>query len=464
MYRAVAAALLLAGLTAGLPASATLAAAPAPLRANAVEAGSTHTCAVTTAGGVRCWGSNFHGQLGDATTLMRTVPVAVPALTDVRAVGAGDHTCALTNLGGISCWGSNSSGELGDGTRTDRRTPVPVSGLSGRATALAVGLDHTCALLESATVECWGENASGQLGHGATLDSATPVAVSDLANVTSVAAGGSHTCALTNTGGVKCWGSNTYGQLGIGSIGGSSLTPVDVESLTSGVSSIAIGREHGCAVTTEGAVKCWGVDRHGQLGTVTNCGSFPNWICPRPGPVDRLSTGVSAIAAGLDHTCARLTGGALKCWGEGNRGQLGNGGRYSYVPVDVVGIQSGAVGITLGTTHTCALMLTGEVKCWGDNSSGQVGDGTRTNRVTPVVIPAGPTSCLVPGLKGKTLAAARNVFARTACSLGPIRRAFSTKIRKGRVVSQRPKPGAELPSGASVKIVVSRGMPRKRGG
>lgn len=445
----------------GLPASATVATATAPLRAIALDAGSTHTCAVTSEGEVRCWGSNFRGQVGDGTTLRRTVPVGVRVLSGVRAVGAGDHTCALTTLGAISCWGSNSSGELGDGTRADRRAPVSVSGLSGRANALAVGLDHTCALLESATVACWGENGRGQLGTGTTVDSSVPVAVPGLPRIAAVDSGGSHTCALTTTGGVKCWGSNAYGQLGTGTEGGSSITPVDVAGLTSGIASIAAGGDHTCAVTTDGGAKCWGIDDHGQLGTVTNCGTFPNWVCTSPGPVDELSTGVSAMTAGPDHTCARMSFGGLKCWGEGNRGQLGNGDGYSYTPADVVGFQSGGAGVSVGGTHTCALTTGGEVRCWGNNSTGQVGDGTRRGRSTPVAVLAGPTGCVVPRLRGRTLAVARDALARTACALAPLRRAFSGKVRKGRIVSQRPAPGAVQPAGAPIRLVVSRG---KRGG
>jgi alpha-tubulin suppressor-like RCC1 family protein len=455
---------LLAGGVAAVPARPSVAASPPRLQASLVDAGHTHACAVTRTGSVRCWGSNFRGQLGDGTTLGRSVPVEVRAMSDVRSVGAGDHTCALTNAGSISCWGRNSSGELGDGTRFDRRTPVPVGGLPGLVTALAVGLNHTCALTEAATVACWGDNGKGQLGNGTTVDSATPLTVPGLMSIASVASGGGHTCAVTSAGGVKCWGSNKFGQLGTGSPGRSSLTPVDVVGLSSGVSSIALGRDHSCALTTEGAAMCWGIDNHGQLGSVTNCGVFPNWVCPSPTPVDDLSSGVSELAAGPDHTCARISGGALRCWGEGNRGQLGNGGGYSYVPVRVVGFQSGAAGITLGAYHTCAPRAAGEVMCWGENSSGQVGDGTRRRRPTAVPVVAGPSGCVVPKLKGRTVAAAKNLLGRTACSLAPIRRAFSPTVKKGRVIAQRPPSGKELPAGASVRLVISKGMLRKRGG
>jgi alpha-tubulin suppressor-like RCC1 family protein len=463
MYRALAAGVLLFGIVSAVQMPSRVAAAPARLQATVVDVGHTHSCAVTRSGGVRCWGSNFRGQLGDGTTLGRIVPVEVRALVGVRAVGAGDHTCALTNTGSISCWGRNSSGELGDGTRTDRRTPVPVVGLSGFATALAVGVNHTCALTESEMVACWGENGKGQLGNGTTVDSSTPITVRGLTGVAAVASGGGHSCAVMSAGGVKCWGSNRFGQLGTGSVGGESLTPVDVAGLSSGILSVAAGRDHTCAVTTEGAAMCWGRDNHGQLGTVTHCGAFPDWVCG-PGPVDDLSSGVAEITAGPDHTCARTSGGGLKCWGEGNRGQLGNGNGYSYVPVDVVGVQSGATGISVGAYHSCAPTAAGDVLCWGENSSGQIGDGTRRRRSTPVAVVAGPDGCDVPSLKGKTLPAGRELLARTSCSLGPIRRAFSRKVKKGRVISQRPAARSKLPAGASIRLVISKGVTMKRGG
>ena len=145
-------------------------------------------------------------------------------------------------------------------------------------------------------------------------------------------------------------------------------------------------------------------------------------------------------------------------------GQLGWGHGYSYTPVDVSGFQGGASNITVGASHTCALSVAGDVACWGGNSNGRVGDGTRTNRSTPVSVLAGPTGCVVPRLKRKTLAAVNSALAGTACSLGPVRRAYSAKVKKGRVLSQRPAPGAERPSGSPISLVLSKGMPRKRGG
>jgi alpha-tubulin suppressor-like RCC1 family protein len=345
----------------------------------AIAAGGYHTCALTVGGGVKCWGWNYYGQLGDGTTTSRTTPVDVGGLTSgVVAIAAGRwHTCALTTGGGVKCWGLNDSGQLGDGTTTDRTTPVDVSGLGSGVSAIAAGDWHTCALTAGGGVKCWGQNSSGQLGDGTTTSRTTPVDVSGLGSgVSAIAAGGSRTCALTAGGGVKCWGSNGLGQLGDGTTTSRNM-PVDVSGLGSGVRAIAAGVDHTCALTASGGIKCWGNNTYGQLGI----GKFG--YRPIPADVSGLGSGVSAIAAGDLHTCA-LTAGGVKCWGANRGGQLGNGmWTDSATSVDVSGLGSGVRAIAAGDLHTCALRA-GGVKCWGRNSSGQLGDGTTTSRTTPV--------------------------------------------------------------------------------
>jgi alpha-tubulin suppressor-like RCC1 family protein len=384
--------------------------APEPAHANnvaAVSAGGLHTCALTAGGGIQCWGYNTVGELGDGTTATRSTPVDVFGLTSgMAAVSAGYvDTCAVTTGGGVICWGGNSYGELGYGIAGGySSTPVPVSGLASAAAAVSVGGSHVCALTTGGAVKCWGFNGGGQLGNGSTTNSSSPVDVSGLTSgVAAVSAGGGYTCALTTAGGVKCWGSNSAGQLGNGCCSDSS-TPVNVSGLTSGVAAISAGAEHTCALTTGGGVKCWGRNLQGQLGngttTINSCDCITT-----PVDVSGLTSGVAAVSAGQHHTCALTTGGGVKCWGGNGVGQLGNGTTTdSSTPVDVSGLTSGVAVVSAGDVHNCAVTTLGGAKCWGYNGYGQLGNSTFTDSHSPVdVVGLGPKS--VGGITSLTDAA-----------------------------------------------------------
>ena len=343
--------------------------------ASEISAGGWHTCALTDSGAVKCWGDNGDGQLGDGTTTNRNVPIAVSGLSSgiIAIAGGGDHTCALASSGAVKCWGDNEYGQLGDGTTVNRNVPVNVSGLSSGIIAIAGGGAHTCALASSGAVKCWGDNEYGQLGDGTNNDSNISVNVSGLSSgIIAIAAGGEHTCALTSSGALKCWGANGDGQLG----NGRSNVPVDVSGLSSGIIAISAGGVHTCALTYSGAVKCWGFNWYGQLGDGT--GGYWRNDSNVPVAVSGLSSGISAISAGWYHTCALTDSGAVGCWGRNNYGQLGDWtyGGLSNVPVAVSYLSSGISAISAGKGHTCALTSSGAVKCWGYNWHGQLGDGT----------------------------------------------------------------------------------------
>jgi alpha-tubulin suppressor-like RCC1 family protein len=347
-----------------------------------VAAGGSHTCAGVD-GGVQCWGDNTYGQLGDGTHSGRTTPVDVVGLNaSARALITGDHhTCALTASNGVKCWGGNGAGQLGDGTTTDRTTPVDVSGLGSGVHTIAAGGGHTCALVYGG-VRCWGWNADGQLGDGSKVIRTTPVAVSGLSSgMRAVAAGASHTCAVTDGGAVQCWGDNRYGQLGDGSTT-DRTTPVNVLGLDSGVRAIAAGGYHTCALTAAGQMKCWGANDSGQLGDGTTIQHAT------PVDVSGLAGGVSALGAGGCHTCALMDtvqGGGIQCWGDNGHGQLGDGTTIPRMtPVEVFGLTINVDAVAAGTRHTCAVVQEDRLTCWGRNDYGQLGDGSMQDRTIPV--------------------------------------------------------------------------------
>ena len=348
-----------------------------------VAAGGYHTCALNTAGSVQCWGQNAFGELGNNSTTSSPVPVAVSGLASgVVAIAAGGwHTCALTMAGGVQCWGANAYGQLGNSATTNSSVPVAVSGLSSGVVAIAAGLEHTCALTTAGGVQCWGRNGYGQVGNNSTTNSPVPVAVSGLGSgVLAIGGGDNHTCALTAAGGVQCWGANSNGQLGNNSTT-SSLVPVAVSGLGSGVAAISAGIFQTCALSTAGGVRCWGANFYGQLGNNTNTNS------PVPVAVSGLGSGVVAIGGGTDHTCALSTGRGVQCWGRNESGQLGNNSiTNSSVPVAVSRWGSGVAALAGGTYHTCALTEAGSVQCWGQNAFGELGNNTTTDSPVPVAV------------------------------------------------------------------------------
>jgi hypothetical protein len=219
-----------------------------------IVAGGTHTCNLTSGGGVRCWGENIYGQLGDGTNDRSSEPKDVVGLdSGITSISLGyGHTCAITINGEAKCWGKNDYGELGDGTTTRRSSPIDVVGLGIGVRALTGGAAHTCALTTGGGVKCWGYNGYGQLGDGTNTDRLTPVDVVGLpSGITAIAAGSQHTCALTDNGGILCWGLNSVGQLGNGTIINSSI-PVNISGLLSGMTAVTAGASQSCSLTSSG--------------------------------------------------------------------------------------------------------------------------------------------------------------------------------------------------------------------
>ena len=439
--------------TSGQLGNNSLANAKAPVQVSglstaiAITAGASHSCALLVGGMVECWGLNTFGQLGNLAVTKRNpkpkspapvpttkVPVAVDNLAGVTAIGAGaQFSCALLADGTAQCWGLNSSGQLGNNSLVDAKVPVGVTGVAGGSamTALAAGAHHECGLLADSTVECWGDNEEGQLGNGTVADSRVPVHVIGVTGAIAVDVGRHFSCALLVDGTIDCWGYNLFGELGRGTIGDQATIAAPVVGL-GGVTALASGDHHTCAVTVAGTVACWGWNLHGELAigaggasgspiavagltgvTATaaedfdSCALLANGTAEcwgynafgelgnntttdssTPGPVLNLS-GVTMLAMKTDSAtaCAVLVDGTLQCWGYNGYGELGRGvvTGVSVTPGAVTGL-SGVVGVTLGDFQTCALLFDGTVRCWGYNAFGQLGNGVTTDSAVPVLV------------------------------------------------------------------------------
>ena len=337
-----------------------------------------HACALSGAGGVKCWGANDTRQLGDGTTTDRLEPVQVTGLTSgVTSIAAGStHTCAVHN-GAAKCWGGNDGGQLGNGTTTNSINAVQVTGLTSGVTAIAAGPDHSCAIHNGAA-KCWGFNG-GRLGNGSTTESSVPVQVTGLTTgVTHISGGADHSCAIHN-GAAKCWGYNGAGRLGDGTTT-NRLTPIQVSGLTSGMTTIETRHSHTCASDAGGAMKCWGSNAFGQLGDGTTTDRLT------PIQVSGLTAGVTDVAAAAGASCA-VQYGTTKCWGRNADGELGTGNTTSHTsPVQVSGFATGSARVEQGSFNSCGVTSAGVLKCWGSNSHGQLGNGTTTNSAWPVTV------------------------------------------------------------------------------
>jgi alpha-tubulin suppressor-like RCC1 family protein len=364
-----------------------------------MAAAEEHTCAITGAGGVLCWGLNSFGQLGNGAAIDSNTPVPVVAMpSGVVSIAAGaEFTCALTNAGAVWCWGNNSSGQLGNGTFTPSSIPVRVSDPAGDAplsgvVAIAAGQYHSCAVTDAGAALCWGDNSKGELGNGTDAGSNLPVQVSGLSSgVATISAGSYFTCAVTSTSAALCWGAGDSGQLGNGNSSGST-TPVAVidtkgDAVLNGVVAIASGFENNCALTNGGTLLCWGANNQGQLGAgIADAQSnIPVEVMDSTG--QSALNGVVAISGGMDDFCALSTTGTVACWGQNEYGQLGGGSTAgSSTPVPVLGLSSGMAAIVSGYQYNCAVSSAGTAECWGLNLDGQFGNGSTSNSPTPASV------------------------------------------------------------------------------
>jgi alpha-tubulin suppressor-like RCC1 family protein len=360
--------------------------ASACVTATMVSAGALHACALMSDGTVRCWGANDTGQVGDTTMLDRYNPTEVAGLKNVKAISSGGgHTCALLSGGTVKCWGLNASGELGDGSTKNATSPVDVVGLSG-VTQLSAGGSHTCAVVTGGAMYCWGSNAYGQLGNGADGGTSQPVPVPVAGGYTAsqVAAGDTFTCGIFGNA-VKCWGHNDHGQIGSAFPSPDRLAPTNTNvNNVNGATMIAAGTNHACAIVAGGGpgnvVRCWGQGANGQLGNGNT------WDTSNPVTVGGLTGGPAAVAAGGNDSFVRITGQNPDVWGTNTYGQTGNNTTGNVQSTPVAAKTQFVPTSIAGTQHVCASESNGGVECWGRNGRGQLGNGVAG---ASVLLPAG---------------------------------------------------------------------------
>jgi alpha-tubulin suppressor-like RCC1 family protein len=403
-----------------------------PRRWAQISAGYDHTCAVTVSHRAYCWGGDDHGQLGDGSygiDRLRPVPVDTTTgltATNVASIDAGtSFTCAVTTAGKAYCWGLNGNGQLGDGTTVERDVPTPVdtgTGLTDTTVAsVNAGQYHACAVTTGHDAYCWGANGTSQLGDGTTTEQHLPTHVDTSTglsgNVASVSAGSFHSCAVTTDSRAFCWGANGYGQIGDGTTTTRAVpTPVAANGYFypqtgapygNNVSGISAGQYHTCAVTTWSAAYCWGNNSYGQLGdTTTTDRSVPTAV--------DISNGVigspSAVSAGAWSTCAASQYSGISCWGANAQGQLGDGTtteRDAPAAIDTsTGFVSYAAGsVSVGTWQACGVSRVyagGTADCWGLDTHGQLGDGSTTQNSSPTALDHTPIPALPDDATGLT--------------------------------------------------------------
>lgn len=355
------------------------------------------SCGLTVEGDLFCWGA--YPGLNEATADVCAIggtqpPFEFPcslrpdriesAVTLVTVDAGGRHVCGLDAAGRAYCWGENESGQLGDGSTMDRATPVAVTG--GHVFAMIdAGLDHTCGVTTAGDGYCWGENQFGRLGDGSEVDRASPTPIAGGLQFLRLAAGWSHSCGVTGAGDAYCWGRNGVGALGADS---SSLTPIPVSGGLSFADASA-GTEHSCGLGLDDETYCWGSNDGGALGIPLTVLASST---PQPVQGDIPFTGVSV---GWLFTCGLSSSGEAFCWGRESGGQIGNGADppdCTSSPMINVSCHPAPVAvaggldfsrISAGTSHACGVTTDGRAYCWGGNEAGELGDGTTRTRHTP---------------------------------------------------------------------------------
>lgn len=344
--------------------------------------GTSHACAILDNNDLKCWGAGGNGRLGYGNTTAKgdnanemgdnLLPVNLgTGRTAVEVAAGGSHTCALLDNASVKCWGNGASGKLGKGSTAslgdganemgDNLLPIDL-GTGRTATKIVVGLDYVCALLDNATVKCWGENQRGQLGKdslndlgdgaGEMGDSLTAINIGAGRTATDIIGLYETVCVKRDDNTMICWGRNNQGQVGKGATGGANSAIGDAAGEMAAIAAINMNTGFGtlstmftmgraaCAMDTVNVVKCWGYNAYGQLlkGNTTNSTS-------PPAAVMNFGTGLvpAKIQATLDTTCVLFTNHRIKCFG---RARTGTAGQVNGV------LLNGSIENSLGDTGT----------------------------------------------------------------------------------------------------------------
>lgn len=366
-----------------------------------IDAGELFTCVALGTGAVRCWGDNEYGQLGlGHTDILGDEPGEMPTPDldlggPVERIALGpEHACALMQDGAVRCWGRNDGGQLGHGNTSNcgdepGEMPPPVVPLGEPAVGIAAGWRHTCALLASGALNCWGDNTYGQLGLG-DVDrlgdepgELPPPAVPIGAGIDEVFAGYRHNCVRMGTE-VRCWGFNNQGELGYGhndSLGDDpGELPTAVVPVGGPAASLAGGAYNTCVVRTDGLVHYWGSNQTGALGMGIQygLGGVAGDLPTAPVPIGGNAVTVDSRWA---HSCALLDTGAVRCWGANGAGMLGYGhvealgDEPGELPTGDVSLGGPVRAIAVGMLHACVILVNGGVRCWGYGNEGELGLG-----------------------------------------------------------------------------------------
>lgn len=338
----------------------------------------------------------------------------VEIITPVKLWSGGYNNCVKFDDNSVKCWGDGANGKLGTGATADigdASTEMGSNlaflnlGTNKYPKEMALGDNHSCAILDDDTLKCWGLNSSGQLGYSDTTtrgsganqmgDNLPTVNLGSGRTAKKVAVGPTNTCVILDNDSLKCWGLGTYGQNGYGNtttLGDTTgeMAALGTVNLGTGRTAldVAIGLSHVCARLDNNTVKCWGRSNRGQLGK-ENTTTLGDGAGEMGDALTALSLGTGrtalGIAAGSEHTCVRLDDSSTKCWGRANAGQLGQGaitnrGDSASEMGNNLAVTSLGTGLTTASIHAsfqhgCAVMNTGAVKCWGLNTYGNLGKG-----------------------------------------------------------------------------------------